>query len=154
VSMPLPRSGRWWIALVLAAVVLPPSVRAVPLPIVESYSYESNVAELRLGCPTYIAGDLNGDGFSDFAALAIGTQEVWVFYGSPTGPFTTPHGTLTGHGTAFWPAGDINGDGFDDLLITVGNSPTTPGHVYVFAGSALGLGSSPLTTVTVGPDSS
>jgi hypothetical protein len=65
------------------------------------------------------AGDLNGDGLADFAASG-GTRtdpQVYVFYGSPTGPRSTPDAVLRppetalNFGATLAGVGDIDRDG-------------------------------------------
>jgi FG-GAP-like repeat len=98
-------------------------------------------------------GDLDGDGFADFAAQGWdydhGTEFVHIRYGGPrptsqreqfvleqsgarliVGPFTDA--MLA----ALLPAGDVDGDGFDDLLIGLGtcDSPQAGEGAYLLYG--------------------
>lgn len=102
------------------------------------------------------AGDVNGDGYSD---VLVGSESydgalsdqgrARLYYGGPTGPGTTPDWTAVGDaagvhfGAVVAGAGDVNGDGYDDVMIsaqTYTNDQTEEGRVYVFYGSATGLG--------------
>ncbi|HMB71107.1 MAG TPA: FG-GAP-like repeat-containing protein [bacterium] len=96
------------------------------------------------------AGDLDGDGFADFAygstAHSSGKGRMDYYLGDPLlGPYadflTTRLGTYPGgsYGFSVGTAGDVNGDGFSDLacaapLATV--SLTEEGIVHVFHGGA------------------
>jgi hypothetical protein len=105
------------------------------------------------------AGDLNGDGYADVAIgaprAASQTGRVHVFYGSSSGPASSPDWSMTGpevgnsqFGKSISSSGDINGDGYGDLAIgapNVGNA----GIVHIFQGSGSGLGSAP--TISLPP---
>ena len=106
------------------------------------------------------AGDVNGDGYDD---IIVGgpkytTTEnpggtAFVYYGSASGlplqPQWTTGGAVQGShfGGAVNSAGDVNGDGYDDILIgayeyTIPDiaNVSHQGRVYLFYGSATGLG--------------
>ena len=108
--------------------------------------------------------DVNGDGYGD---LAVGCPEghglasssdpgrIDVWHGLPGGiPLLTPDWSLEGAtaedelGSAVANAGDVNGDGFDDLIVGAedyqSDALTDDGWAAVYAGSASGLGATPL----------
>src|SRR5262245_49411331 len=116
------------------------------------YTYEPNIANVKLGTKVTAAGDLNGDGFGDIAASAVGG--AYVFYGSSSGPFVSTPWVGTGYGSTPAAVGDVNGDGYQDLVTFDPSTPSAAGHVYLFAGSSSGLGSSPITTLVGPADSS
>jgi hypothetical protein len=64
-----------------------------------------------------IAGDFNGDGSTDYARL--GDAGAWIFFGDPSGRFTSAfqsYGDLSFARSSAWQAiaGDFNGDGKTD----------------------------------------
>ncbi len=127
-----------------------------------AWTAESNVASALFGSRVTAAGDVNGDGYDDIAVGAPNlkngqTQEgrVYVYHGSPAGPAAVASWTYESNkadanfGSAI-ASGDVNGDGLSDLVIGARrykNGQTAEGRVYLFAGSATGLGSTPLWTV-------
>jgi hypothetical protein len=122
-------------------------------------------------------GDLDHDGFADFAVVAdesalatdahfLGLGRAYVFYGGPTrlvGPHALneadavllPPADGYGFGLATSAAGDVDGDGFADLLLSdmpYGGFVNTPahgiGHAYVVRGGATRLvGEASVTTL-------
>jgi len=98
------------------------------------------------------AGDVNGDGFADLIvgapAVASSTGAVYLFLGGTSGLSTTPT-TLGGmnvgdaFGSSVASAGDVNGDGYCDVMISAPDAAGGRGKVYVYLGSASGLGTSP-----------
>ncbi len=119
--------------------------------------YEQQTGE-RFGAAVTAAGDINGDGYSDFAIgahlydVASGSGEegrVRVFYGNASGAPSIPGQVLqpstTFHYGETLAAGDLNGDGFSDLVV---GSPfaesalTDEGLIWIHYGAAAGLGGS------------
>ena len=110
-----------------------------------SLNYRIEAADRFEGFGTTVTGigDLNGDGFSDFAVgapfsqgsgqggVAVGVARIYIGLG---GRELTSHiGSVTSDklGSAMAAAGDLNGDGLDDYLIgEPGDNPA--GAVYAF----------------------
>jgi hypothetical protein len=104
-------------------------------------------------------GDFNGDGYSDLAVGAPGSNlgntnagAVFVFYGGPRGLSPTPGTTLLGKtfdglfGSALAAVGDVNGDGYQDLLVGAYEGvadPDAAGAAYLFYGGPTGLRPAP-----------
>ncbi len=102
-------------------------------------------------------GDLDGDGYDDFAVGSSGYSSnagiVYVFYGGPAGPAYEADATLVGAsseylGQVIAPAGDVDGDGYDDLLVSGYSYSSSRGRVHLFRGSASGVEGSALSTIT------
>jgi len=109
-----------------------------------------------LGAAVSTAGDLNADGYSDFAVSAPGLDtslidagEVQIFFGGPNPP---PAVVLDGDqagarfGASISTAGDINADGFSDLLIGAPfhtNTLSQEGRAFLYYGSAEGISALP-----------
>ncbi|MDP3274100.1 MAG: FG-GAP-like repeat-containing protein [Deltaproteobacteria bacterium] len=97
-------------------------------------------------------GDLNGDGFGDFAigapnATPGGRQSagvVSVFQGSRTGPSMMPSRIIEGGVNELFggaiSSGDLDADGYSDLAITAqaATTPTGTGEIRIFAGGSAG----------------
>jgi len=127
------------------------------------WTYEPDSANARLGTAVATAGDVNGDGYSDLLVGApfftngqAAEGRVFLFHGSPVGLSTTPDWVSESnsvnalYGVAVSAAGDVNGDGFGDVVIGapwLTNGQANEGRVYVFHGSATGLGATPALTI-------
>ncbi len=104
------------------------------------------------------AGDVNGDGYDDVVVGSPNSNRVDVFYGSATGPSATPSwsaSSAVGYQYGIWvaTAGDVNKDGYDELLVGQRgyydqNPEADEGRVYMYYGSASGLGATPWTYET------
>ena len=106
----------------------------------------------------YSVGDVNSDGFADFAVTSTlyddgQTDEgrVFLFHGSATGPGTLPNWEFSPNDDYSYTdvaasAGDVNSDGYGDVIIGahgfgyIENNLTGNGAAYLFFGSAAGLG--------------
>ena len=126
-------------------------------PVESGWSWEPNQASAISGYPVNYCGDVNGDGYVD---VIIGSNNydydfiddgiAVCFYGSASGPNTTPDWTGScgqkkanfGH----WAdgAGDVNGDGYDDVIVSALVYESSPdygdeGRVFIFHGGPDGL---------------
>jgi len=131
---------------------------------------DADVFEGRLGISVAGAGDVNGDGYADVIAGAIGydggnTNEgaAFVYHGGAQGvadgnPATAAAQLVSnqdssnfGYGLAG--AGDVNGDGYADLIVgafTYDSGEDDEGAAFIFHGSASGIASAnPATAATV-----
>ncbi len=121
-----------------------------------SWTFRAGQASAFAGISVGAAGDVNADGYADVlvgAYLYDGavTDEgaVFVFHGSASGLSFVPDLTLFGgqqgclFGLAVASAGDVNGDGFSDAIVGAPAfaSGSASGRVFVYLGSAAGLGS-------------
>ena len=123
------------------------------------WTAEGNQANARFGFRGGAAGDVNGDGYDDLIVGAYlysngqsGEGWVYVYYGSGAGLGLTPAWTAEGDqadawfGVAAGAAGDVNGDGYDDVIVGAhqyDDGQVDEGRVFVYYGSAAGLGSAP-----------
>jgi len=113
----------------------------------------------RFGHAVTGAGDLNADGFLDFAVSSPfatsgeGKGCVYIFYGlADLGALEvgdTVHGRMlkSYYGLSIRLAGDVNNDGFSDLIISAPKEPDgphiNPGKVELYLGSEHGIGTDP-----------
>jgi MYXO-CTERM domain-containing protein len=119
-----------------------------------SWDFESNQPLTRLGESLAGLGDLDGDGYDDFALGAPWTSYegyVLLFLGSPTGPSSAPDLVLEGApgdslGVWLASAGDVNGDGAPDLAAGGMGGPNSSGVARVYAGGPGGVDPTPLWT--------
>ncbi|MBK9454793.1 MAG: FG-GAP repeat protein [Bacteroidetes bacterium] len=99
-------------------------------PAIPSWINESNLANAQYGFSMASAGDLNNDGYGDFAIGGIYNEfdktdegTVDLFYGTHYGAGMVKNAVIKGgqtsskFGYSTASAGDVNGDGNDELLI-------------------------------------
>jgi len=115
-------------------------------------------ASARFGGAVRLAGDVNGDGYSDivigapdYDAGSADTGKAFVYQGSASGLGGTPDWTAAGDQTAAYfgaavaGAGDVNSDGYADVIVGApyyDNGETDEGRVFVYHGSSAGLSAS------------
>lgn len=110
-------------------------------------------------------GNLDGDGYADFLvgslhAGGVGDPgRVYVYFGGPGGPATTPATTLHGDanddfGVDFAEAGDFDGDGFPDVVLVSSTFQSAPHGtvVYLYRGSATGPSDATRTVLMTPPE--
>ena len=132
------------------------------LSVAASWTVESNQASCAFGS-SMATPDVNGDGFDDLLVGAwqydngqIDEGRAFLYPGSPTGLASTPGWTVESNqveaflGESVATGGDVNGDGYADVIVGASgwdNMENREGKASVYAGSAQGLGASPIWTV-------
>jgi hypothetical protein len=127
-----------------------------PLPAV---LLERNQPEAHFGSSLALAGDINGDTYSDLVAGAgefdqgqLNEGAAFVFYGSQQGinpnqlAVVEVNQAMAKFGSSVAGAGDVNADGFNDVLIGApfyDQGETDEGGAFLFLGSAQGLANIP-----------
>ncbi len=124
---------------------------------------ESNQISANMGISVALAGDVNGDGYSDvivgaryYDNVQVDEGAAFVYHGSALGINTTAVtmvesnqvSALMGYSVAS--AGDVNGDGYNDVIVGVyfyDNGQTDEGVAFVYHGSATGINTTPAATV-------
>jgi len=133
-----------------------------------AWTAENNQAEAEFGASVAMAGDVNGDGFSDLIVGAArydngqsNEGRAYVYHGSAGGLGVAPAWTAENDqaeaefGTSVATAGDVNGDGYSDVIVA---SPlfdffqTDEGRAYVYHGSVTGLALTAAWTVESNQD--
>ena len=125
------------------------------IPTTPSLTFELNNAGANFGETVCTAGDVNGDGYSDFIMGARiyglgGAAAVYLggpYSTNPT-PTTSRFGGASGAllGSSVGNAGDVNGDGYADAIIGAPgatNGQAGEGIAYVHYGGATGLSMPP-----------
>jgi len=123
---------------------------------------EGNLAGARLGEAVAGIGDVNRDGRADLAGGApeytngqTAEGAVFVYHGAAGFALGTAVRVYEGNqsqarlGTAVAAAGDVDGNTYADLIVGAplyDAGQTNEGRAYVYAGSATGLGTSPIWT--------
>jgi hypothetical protein len=134
---------------------------ATGLSVTPDWTAESDQALAYFGWSVSVAGDVNGDGYSDVIVGAPwydnGQSDegcAYVYHGSVTGLSTTPEWTAesdladAAFGYSVSAAGDVNGDGYSDVIVGAvyySNGQTEEGCAYVYHGGETGVNESPLS---------
>mgnify|MGYP001581765813 FL=1 len=77
-------------------------------------------SDMMLGTGMLGLGDINNDGYPDFAVGAKNIGKTLIYFGGPGILDSTPDVTIKGGGGTM--QGDINGDGYNDLVISYGDT--------------------------------
>ncbi|MCX7045427.1 MAG: integrin alpha [Candidatus Sumerlaeota bacterium] len=121
-----------------------------------NWTGESNLAYANYGYFVSLAGDVNGDGYSDVIIGAPNYSSggftkngrAYVYYGSASGLSATPNWTADGvksnenFGYSVASVGDMNHDDYGDIIIggpNFSNVLSGVGKAYIYYGSASGL---------------
>ncbi len=128
----------------------PNGIKPVPAAVLEG-----NQSGAQLGISVALAGDINGDSYSDLIAGAnefdqgqLNEGAAFVFYGSKTGinanqvNILEMNQSISGMGSSVAGAGDVNADGFGDVLVGApfyDQGEFNEGAAFVYLGSVNGV---------------
>jgi hypothetical protein len=128
---------------------------AAGLSAIPNRTVESNQDFAYFGRSVALAGDVNGDGYSDiivgarfFDSGQTDEGAAFVYHGSVAGLSSSPNWLAVGNqanaqfGASVASAGDVNGDGFSDVIVGAANfdnGQSDEGAAFVYHGSAAGL---------------
>ena len=87
-------------------------------------------------------GDVNGDGYSDWAGMGGGTSSFVYIYSGATGSIQTNLNSISPNFRHVAPLGDINNDGYDDFAASFFDNTSNPVDteiVFVLGGSSFNL---------------
>ena len=102
---------------------------------------DGQTTSYEFGSHTRVLGDINGDGYADFAASEEYTGDVAFYLGGPSGVvFDTEIAGLFDEGVLAAP-GDVNGDGLDDAVLCDPFENTSASFAYDLGSCQLHLGS-------------
>lgn len=118
--------------------------------------YEGNAINAGMGEGVSGAGDVNGDGYSDFIVGVPNRAQAYIYHGgtysvNSVPSFTRSSGSSGAHlGTSVANAGDVNGDGYSDAIMgapDASSGQANEGLAFVHHGSATGLAPLPSSTL-------
>ncbi|MCB0729331.1 MAG: FG-GAP repeat protein, partial [Ignavibacteriae bacterium] len=105
----------------------------------------SGTPGIDFGSSVSSAGDVNGDGYSDFIIGARRNStpgRAFIFFGGAS-PDSIPDVSMTGEATGNYfgnsvsSAGDVNGDGYSDVIVGAFGYSSNTGRAYLYNGSAI-----------------
>jgi hypothetical protein len=128
-----------------------------------AWTAESDQVNAFFGCSVALAGDVNGDGYSDvviggvfYDILSVDHGRAYLYLGSASGLAAIPAWTAVSDqpdshfGTSsLASAGDVNGDGYSDVIVGAhgyDSGQTDEGGAFLYLGSASGLRTIPSWT--------
>ena len=135
---------------------------ATGLDLTAAWTAEGNQSDARFGFAVSTAGDVNDDGYADVIVGALyydngesNEGRAYVYHGSATGLNSMPTWIAESNqaeaffGISVAAAGDVNGDSYADVIVGAvhfDHGEGDEGLVFVYHGSASGLGAVPAWT--------